>query len=276
VELQRVLPSLAAQGVALFAVSYDPVEVLSAFAGKHGITFPLLSDAGSHAMRGLGLVNDRVQEDHAVYGIAANPRHLGVPYPGTFVLDSAGVVTEKRFFESYRERDTGAGLVAAALGVIDGSSALEAADGAVRVSARLDSPTYSFFQRLRLAIEVRVAPGLHVYGQPIPEGYVPLSVEVAPIAGLEAGPLRCPAPHRFRVEGLDDEFWVHEGTIRGALPLTFTGAPGSGDQIVRVTVSYQACSTTTCLPPAAATFALPVREVALVDRALPSATRTQH
>src|SRR5262245_18460226 len=33
-------------------------------------------------MRGLGLINDRVQEDHAVYGIQPNARHVNLPYPG--------------------------------------------------------------------------------------------------------------------------------------------------------------------------------------------------
>src|SRR5207244_2571760 len=87
VELQQVAPALAVDGVALFAISYDSVEILRNFAATHGITYHLLSDEGSHAMRGLGLINDRVQEDHAVYGIKPNARHVNLPYPGVFVLD---------------------------------------------------------------------------------------------------------------------------------------------------------------------------------------------
>jgi peroxiredoxin len=68
--------------VALFAISYDSVEILHNFAAAHGITYHLLSDKGSHAMRGLGLINDRVQEDHAVYGIKPSARHVNLPYPG--------------------------------------------------------------------------------------------------------------------------------------------------------------------------------------------------
>ena len=41
-------------------------------------------------MRGLGLINERVQEDHAAYGIPPNPRHVNLPYPGVFVLDARG------------------------------------------------------------------------------------------------------------------------------------------------------------------------------------------
>ena len=98
--------------MALFAISYDSVEILRDFAATHGITYHLLSDEGSHAMRGLGLINDRVQEDHAVYGIKPSARHVNLPYPGVYVLDRAGVVVQKRFYESYREGDTGPGLIA--------------------------------------------------------------------------------------------------------------------------------------------------------------------
>lgn len=130
------------------------------------------------------------------------------------------------FYGSYRERDTGAGLIAEPLGILDGDRAAEmAADGdAVRVRAWLDSPTYCAFQRLRLTVELTVAPGFHVYGAPIPHGYVPLSVEVALIEGLEMRPVRWPSPHPFRVEGLHEAFWVHEGTVQVAT-VRLHGAP---------------------------------------------------
>ena len=99
-------------------MSYDPVETLAAFAATHRITYPLLSDHESAVIRRLGLLNEHVQADHAAYGIAPNPRHAGLPYPGAFALDTAGVVVEKRFHESYRVRDTGAGLIARTLGIL--------------------------------------------------------------------------------------------------------------------------------------------------------------
>ena len=114
-----MLPALERNGINLFAISYDSVAILAAFAAKHGIRYALLSDEGSHTLRRLGLINERVYEDHAAYGIQPNPRHAGVPYPGAFVLDERGVVVRKRFHESYRERDTGTGLLAQSLGILD-------------------------------------------------------------------------------------------------------------------------------------------------------------
>jgi DsbC/DsbD-like thiol-disulfide interchange protein len=111
-----------------------------------------------------------------------------------------------------------------------------------------------------------------VYGEPIPGGYTPLSVDVAPIDGMERGAIRWPVPRRFTIDGLPEEFWVHEGTIRGSLPLTFTAAPGAGDHVLRAAVAYQACSRVACLPPSVLRLELPVKEVALVDRELPTKT----
>jgi hypothetical protein len=69
--------------------------------------------------------------------------------------------------------------------------------------------------------------------------------------------------------GLDEEFWVHEGTIRGTLPLAFTASAGGGDHLLEVVLNYQACSGGVCLPPDAVRLELAVKEVALVDRTLP-------
>ncbi len=189
-----MLPDLEAQRIALFAISYDSVEILRGFADKHGIRFPLLSDEGSRVIRELGLINELVQEDHAVYGIKPSPRHVDLPYPGVFVLDEAGMIVQKRFHASYRERDTGGALLAATLGIRESvcPSSFATPNEAVAVRAWLDSPTYSFFQRLHAHVELRVAPGFHVYGVPAPAGMVSLCARVAPIDGVEVGPPNWP------------------------------------------------------------------------------------
>jgi hypothetical protein len=257
-------------GVALFAISYDAVDILAAFAAEHDITYPLLSDDGSRVMRELGLINERVGDDHAVYGIKPDPRHVDLPYPGVFVLNGDGVITDKRFYDSYRERETGRGLVAQALGIFAEPSAAAVIEGPV-VMARvwLDSPTYAWFQRLTLTVELTIAPGFHVYSAPVPDGLVPLSVEIDAIDGLEAGPARWPASRSLELPGLGDQLAVHAGVVRGTVPLTFTAAPGTGDHMIAVTVRYQACDDAACLMPSSVRLRLPVREAALVGRSLP-------
>ena len=226
-------------------------------------------------MRGLGLINDRVQEDHAVYGIQPSARHVNLPYPGAFVLDRDGVVRQKRFYESYRERDTGTGLITEALGIVkEPASPVVATDGPVTVRAWLDSPTYVFFQRVMLTVEVATATGFHVYGQPVRDGLTPLSIEIDALDGLQVGPARWPVPRRVTVPGVDEGQWVYQGIVRGTVPLTFAAAPGRGDRMVGVTVHYQAHGAASRRAPSAVQLQLPVGEAALVGRSLPGRTST--
>ncbi|MGH2459941.1 MAG: redoxin domain-containing protein [Chloroflexota bacterium] len=115
--MQRAYSEFQRNGIEVFAISYDPVDVLAAFATEHGIGYPRLSDEGSRVIRALGLLNERVYEQHAAFGIPRQAHHWGTPYPGSFVLDESGRVTEKRFDQIYRERETGAGALGDAFGV---------------------------------------------------------------------------------------------------------------------------------------------------------------
>lgn len=237
------------------------MEVLSGFAEKYGIAYPLLSDEGSAFIRELGILNEQAGENV-----------FGIPHPGVYVLDADGVVVRKTFYESYRERDTGAGLLAHLLGIYvppKGPADQVAGDG-VRVSAWLDMPDYAWGQRVWLSVDVEIDEGLHVYGRPIPDGYYPLEITVEPIERVEVGEPEWPETTPFRIQGLDEQFHVYEGTVRVNLPISFM-VVDAGDMVVNVTVSYQACSAVDCLPPAEAKFALPIAERPLVERPKPKA-----
>jgi hypothetical protein len=242
------------------------VEVLHGFAEKHGITYTLLSDQGSKVIRDLGLLNEQVYEQHAVYGIPRQDRHWGVPYPGVFLLDAQGYVTQKRFHQSYRERETGVGVLEQGFGIassVHGPEALGQSEG-VTVRAYLDSDTYRFFQRLWLTVELTIEPGLHVYAQPIPEGYTPLAIEIAPIAGMVVGTPQWPTPQSFRVAGLDAAFYVYQGKVAVSLPVTLTQE--GDDQTLQVVVRYQACSHMDCFLPSSIALHLPVQSEDHVER----------
>ncbi len=228
---------------------------------KHGITFPLLSDEGSAAIKSLGLLNEQANE--AVFGI---------PHPGTFVLNADGTVRSKRFYPSYRERDNAQGVLVDILGIETRPlGAQEAAvAGGVGVKAAFDSPIYAWGQRVWLTVELDIPEGLHVYGEPIPEGYYPLSVEVEPIDRVVVGPSRFPTTTPFRVQGLAEDFEVFTGRTRVRVPVTFMLVDG-GTLDIAVKVSFQACSDTECLMPESLRFVLPMAEEPLIERPTPRA-----
>ena len=63
------------------AVSYDSVDILSKFAGKRKITFPLLSDSDSKVIKAYGVLNEK-----------ASGQQAGIPHPGTFLIDQQGII----------------------------------------------------------------------------------------------------------------------------------------------------------------------------------------
>lgn len=128
----------------------------------------------------------------------------------------------------------------------------------MQVTARLDAATYRPGSPLGLTLELAIDPGFHIYGQPIPEGFIPVSVAVAPLAGLSVGAPVFPTPTLHRLEGLEEEFYIYEGVIQVMLPLTF--ATAAADNTLTVTIGYQACNDAVgCLMPQQITVHLPVQ-----------------
>lgn len=85
------------------AISYDSVEVLSKFAAEMKITFPLLSDSDSMVITSFGILNKK-----------ASGRTAGIPYPGTYLIDSKGVIRAKLCLDGYKQRHATDALIEAA------------------------------------------------------------------------------------------------------------------------------------------------------------------
>ena len=79
---------------------------------------------------------------------------------------------------------------------------------------------------------------------------------------MEVGEPDLPHPHPFQVYGLDEQFYVYEGVVRGAVPLVLT--KNLGEVALRITLSYQACSDTLCYPPAEVAVGLPITGIDVI------------
>ena len=93
VQLQSDLNEIQATGGELVAIGYDSPEIRKRFAAKKSIAYPLLSDTGSKTIDGYGIRNKE-----------AMGRTSGIPYPGTFIVGTDGVIRAKLFLEGYKER----------------------------------------------------------------------------------------------------------------------------------------------------------------------------
>jgi len=102
VQLQEHLKEIEATGGQIVALSYDSTAILKRFAAKSAITYPLLSDAASKTIDAFDIRNKEAPE-----------RWSGIPYPGTFVVGTDGVIRSKLFLDGYKERHAVEALVEA-------------------------------------------------------------------------------------------------------------------------------------------------------------------
>ena len=93
VQLQTSLKEIEATGGHVVGISYDSTNILQRFVAKSVLTYPLLSDAGSKTIDAYGIRNKEVPE-----------RWSGIPYPGTFVVGTNGILRAKLFLDGYKDR----------------------------------------------------------------------------------------------------------------------------------------------------------------------------
>ena len=254
-------------GYAVFAITYDRQVDLKAFADKQGVDYPILSDEGSRVIRELGILDEDLEVHHARFAVPTRPEQHGVAYPMTFVLDEAGRIERKIVEENYRSRYGGRFLLEeltrgpAARNTRGTETSTTASQAIVSARAWLDAPTYFAYQRLRLHVEVTIQPGWHVYGPEVPPGYRGLRIELqsAP-PGVRSGRPRWPDARPFRIAGLDEQFSVYEGTVEITDPVDFVVNRGSGPVRLEISLGFQVCSDTECLPPTSLSLSLTAPE----------------
>jgi DsbC/DsbD-like thiol-disulfide interchange protein len=172
-------------------------------------------------------------------------------------------VVDKRIRENYRAREGALKLLQGALKLTFPAAGHEQSVAAshVTVSAVTDSDEYVRWQETRLHVVFAVGNGWHVYGRPIPDGYTPITVEVDSIPEVAVGPPEYPPTHPFKVEGLGEEFQVNEGRFEILVPFAVNVSPGHGSVDLDISVRYQACSESECLPPQALKLDLRLEEL---------------
>lgn len=261
--MQKRKREFDAAGIKLYAISYDPVEALKKFAAKNGIEFPLLSDQGSRVIREFGILNTLIQPDDEPKGF------YGIPFPGTYVTDAQGRVTQKFFNEKYATRQSAGVLLGTALGKVlqpEGADPGGYQDKQVTITAFLADAVLRTEVESAVIIRLEMAPGLHVYGEPLPEGFIPTTVQVQ-AEGARIGPPRYPKTKSLAFPALGVTLPVWEGVGEIRVPITLGRVEkNAGPLPVAVEVRYQACSDRLCYPPKTARLTLNAPVAGLVGR----------
>lgn len=271
VELQRVLPELEAAGYCLYAISYDSVEQLRNFADKYHITYPLLADVGSLVIKRYGILNTLISPDEP------GQRWYGIPFPGTYVTNESGMVVRKYFNQHHAIRESGETLRDQLLGQVSDDAAatgVTLSEDDIEVTAFLREPNLKLEIASTIYCRIKLPPGLHIYADPVPNGFVATHVEIAPTRGLRVGTPIYPPSEPYELESLGTRFNVFTGVVDIGIPVALSselvklGHTREVDSLpIEMKIKYQACNDTTCLRPRAMQirFDAPVGDVIVPD-----------
>ncbi len=244
-ELQGRLGEIRKGGLGLAAISYDPTSVLADFSARRGITFPLLSDAGSTIIRKYGILNTTIDPKNQLYGY---------PFPGTFIVDRNAVVTSRVFEPTYEERNTVSSLLVRLGRHVDAP--------ATRIKgAHLDLTSYSTDQvaasgtHFSLVLDVTPAAHVHVYA-PNVSGYRPITLKLEPQPGLVIRAAQLPKPEDYFFKPLNEHVPVYQHPFRivqdvmlDASKAGSAALKGISMMTITGTFDYQACDDAVCFPP---------------------------
>lgn len=233
-------------GLGIAAISYDAVPILADFSKRRGITFPLLSDPGSLVIKAYGILNTTVPE--------TNRQQFGIPFPGTFMLDRAGIVTSRYFEQAYQERTT-MSTVMARLGQSTGARATRARAPYLELTTYLTDAAAAPGTRFSVVVDVRPASKVHVYAPGV-EGYKPVALRIDPQPGLLVRSAQFPAPEDYYFAPLNEHVAVYSRPFRimqdVMIDPSAQAAPALSSATsltIRGALDYQACNDTECFLP---------------------------
>ena len=251
-------------------ISYDSREILADFSTRHGITYPLLSDAGSATIKRYGILNTVVEEglgpngkDAAVRAdvqryvavTQAAERFRGMAFPGTFVLDRQGRVTSRFFEDYYWERHSVSNILMRIGSDTAPVQAIQASTEHLNARAYASDASVALGTRFSLAVEVTPKRNMHVYA-PGAAGYRVVSLHITPQAHVRLLPIRYPPSEVYHFVPLNERVPVYRRpfTLFNELVLDATAEArkalsGQTELVIAGTLEYQACDDKICYNP---------------------------
>jgi hypothetical protein len=240
------MDAIIQKGLTVVAISYDSVAVLKNFGDRHHITYAMLSDPDSKIIRAFGILNESVPKTTAQYGI---------PYPGTFIVDSRGKVISKYFEDDYKERVSASDILVRQFGTPADATGAGVETKHLRVTTAASTSTARPGQKIALSLDLDLNPKMHVYSPGV-QGYIPIDwkLDEGPFVKLHA--FDYPPSQQLRLEVIQETVPVYQGRVRLSRDITF-GPEGalkpliatSGDLILKGSLRYQACDDHECFLP---------------------------
>jgi AhpC/TSA family/Disulphide bond corrector protein DsbC len=238
VELGQALPKYQKLGIGVAVITYDRPEVILDFTRRLGITVPVLSDPDSKIIRDFGILNTNVPQSSFQYGI---------PFPGTYTLDTSGYVTAKFFEDTYRERVTPNFILSRQFGDAGILKSQVRTDHLTLTSYISDDKVYAG-NRVSLILDVELPPKMHVYA-PAVKGYRSAEIQLDPNPNVRVLETNFPTATTMDLPAIKERVPVYSGNFR----ITKDVILGTEDSLRKESIieltgtfAYQACDDKIC------------------------------
>lgn len=222
--------------------------MLARFASAHQITFPLLSDTDSVVIRRYGILNTNIPPTHTFYGI---------PFPGEYLVAPDGRVADKVFLPDYEDRATASEVLLKDFGAGIGNDAVEIKSD--ETSARIQLSDSSVFsgQELAVAADFAIKPGWHIYGTPLPKGYVPTAITFDTTMVAQQS-FDFPQPRPIKFVALGETLPAYTGDFKAIGKILLREKLPAGQQKLAGELKFQECNDQICKLPQTVRFEIPI------------------
>jgi hypothetical protein len=222
--------------------------VLARFAKAQQISFPLLSDAGSAVIRRYGILNTNIPPTHKFYGI---------PFPGEYLITPDGRVADKVFLPSFQDRATVSEVLLKDFGAGAGNNAVEIKSDETRAQIRLSDSSAFSGQELAVVANFSIAPGWHVYGQPLPKGYVTTAIRFN-AATVARQSFNFPKATPIRFVALGETLPAYTGNFQATGRVLLKESLPAGEHKLAGELHFQECNDQICKLPQSVRFEIPI------------------
>jgi len=222
--------------------------VLARFADAHEITFALLSDKDSSVIRRYGILNTNIPRTHKFYGI---------PFPGEYLVAPDGRVADKVFLPSFEDRATASEVLLKDFGIAAGRDAVEIKSDETQARIRLSDSSAFSGQELAVAADFAIKPGWHVYGQPLPKGYVPTAIHFDD-AMVARQSFNFPKPTPIRFVALGETLPAYTGDFKAIGNVLLREKLKAGAYKLTGELKFQECNDQICKLPQTVRFEIPL------------------
>ena len=269
-ELQSRVKDLQNTGLGLAAISYDSPATLADFSRRRGITFPLLSDAGSATITRYGLLNSLPEDalgpnkdDPAIVAevqkyvsvVRPNAAMVGMAFPGTFLLDRQGRVTSRFFEEFYIERNTVSSVMMTLGAATTPVAVTKVSTGHLEITTYPSDPSIAPGNRFSLALAIAPHARIHVYA-PGASSYRVVGLTIAPQPFVRVLPMQYPKSEIYVFKPLNERVPVYQKPFTLVQDVVLEGTPqaqaalrGKDALTLNGTLEYQACDDKLCFNP---------------------------